>query len=158
MEPRTVAGSLVRTVGAPPNEEATVPALDHPTDPAVEAPTEDPGVPDDRNEVHLIGRVSGRPERRTLPSGDELVALRVVVRRPASGVDTLDVAVGPAPPAGARRRAGQVGRRLLATADRLEDGERIEVTGALRRRWWGSGGGRQSRVEVRAGTLTRAPD
>jgi single-strand DNA-binding protein len=107
-------------------------------------------TPEDRNEVRLVGRVSGTPERRSLPSGDELVSLRVVVNRRPSGVDTLDVAVGPAPPSGARPREGQVGRRLLATAERLEPGDRVEVRGSLHRRWWGSGGVRQSRVEVRA--------
>jgi single-strand DNA-binding protein len=107
----------------------------------------------DRNEVRLVGRVSGAPERRSLPSGDELVSLRVVVSRHPSGVDTLDVAVGPAPPSGARPRDGQVGRRLLASAERLEPGDRVEVRGSLRRRWWGTGGVRQSRVEVRAEEL-----
>jgi single-strand DNA-binding protein len=108
---------------------------------------------EDRNEVRLVGRVSGAPERRSLPSGDELVSLRVVVGRRPSGVDTLDVAVGPAPPSGARPREGQVGRRLLASAERLEPGDRVEVRGSLRRRWWGTGGVRQSRVEVRAEEL-----
>jgi single-strand DNA-binding protein len=104
----------------------------------------------DRNEVELIGRVSGDPTRRSLPSGDEVVHLRVVVRRTHQGVDTLDVTVGPAPPAGARRRPGQSGRRLLGTAERLSDGDRVRIEGELRRRWWGAGGHRQSRVEVRA--------
>jgi single-strand DNA-binding protein len=135
-----------------------MPALDL-TDQGPDQLTDDQDRSDlDHNEVRLVGRVSGRPERRTLPSGDELVALRVVVRRPGPGVDTLDVAIGPAPPAGARPRAGQVGRRLLAAADRFEDGERIEVSGSLRRRWWGSGGARQSRVEVRAAALRRPED
>jgi single-strand DNA-binding protein len=111
------------------------------------------GAVEDRNEVRLVGRVSGAPERRSLPSGDELVSLRVVVSRRPSGVDTLDVAVGPAPPSGSRPREGQVGRRLLASAERLEPGDRVEVRGSLRRRWWGTGGVRQSRVEVRAEEL-----
>jgi single-strand DNA-binding protein len=135
--------------------------------PATAAPAGEPGeagagvdaietadvLAEDRNEVRLVGRVSGAPERRSLPSGDELVSLRVVVGRRPSGVDTLDVAVGPAPPSGARPREGQVGRRLLASAERLEPGDRVEVRGSLRRRWWGTGGVRQSRVEVRAEEL-----
>jgi single-strand DNA-binding protein len=119
----------------------------------------DGGPPPDRNEVLLAGRVSGAPERRALPSGDELVGFRLVVRRAADGgdgVDTLDVAVGPAPAPGRRPSAGQVGRRLLADAERLEDGALVEVIGELRRRWWGSSGGvRQSRVEVRARSIDR---
>jgi single-strand DNA-binding protein len=110
----------------------------------------------DRNEVELVGRVSGDPTRRTLPSGDEVVQLRVVVRRDHQGVDTLDVTCGPAPPAGARRRPGQSGRRLLSSAERLSDGDRVRIVGELRRRWWGSGGHRQSRVEVRAHHLVAA--
>ena len=118
--------------------------------------TDDPGpspMPD-RNEVLLVGRISGTPERRALPSGDELVGFRLVVRRAAAGVDTFDVSVGPAPAPGRRPRGTQVGRRLLADAERLEDGARVEVLGELRRRWWGSGGVRQSRVEVRAHRLS----
>jgi len=53
------------------------------------------------NEVRLVGRVSGAPQERQLPSGDSLVAWRVVVARPeaerrspaggrAATVDTLD--------------------------------------------------------------------
>jgi single-strand DNA-binding protein len=118
----------------------------------------DPSPLPDRNAVLLVGRVSGAPERRSLPSGDELVGFRLVVRRAADGdegVDTLDVAVGPAPAPGRRPSAGQVGRRLLADAERLEDGARVEVLGELRRRWWGSGRVRQSRVEVRAHAIDR---
>jgi single-strand DNA-binding protein len=106
--------------------------------------------PIDRNEVQLVGRVSSPPTRRTLPSGDEVVQLRVVVRRAHEGVDTLDVTVGPAPPSGARRRPGQTGRRLLGAAEQVADGARVRIEGELRRRWWGSGRVRQSRVEVRA--------
>ncbi|MFZ0324987.1 MAG: single-stranded DNA-binding protein, partial [Actinomycetes bacterium] len=50
-----------------------------------------------RNEVHLIGRLASEPVSTTLPSGDVVVSLRVVVdrdrrsRRPPS-VDTVDCA------------------------------------------------------------------
>jgi single-strand DNA-binding protein len=124
----------------------------HQMDPA--EPT-GPDEPTDRNEVRVVGRVSGSPARRSLPSGDELVTFRLVVRREPSGADTFDVAVGPAPPAGVRRRAGQTGRRLLATAAALDEDERVEVAGVLRRRWWGAGATRQSRVEIRAEALHR---
>lgn len=102
------------------------------------------------NEARLVGRLSGAPERRTLPSGDEVVSLRVVVPRPGGGSDTLPVQFGPAPAAGRRRGIGQVGRRALGAVDRLEDGTRIEVVGAVRRRWWGGPDGRRSRIEVLA--------
>lgn len=107
----------------------------------------------DRNEVHLLGKVSGDPARRTLPSGDEIISLRVVVRRPTGGQDTVPVQLGPAPAAGSRRAAHHVGRRQLRQAERLEDGDRVAVAGVLRRRWWDAGGARRSRIEVAAHTV-----
>lgn len=106
---------------------------------------------EDVNAVRLRGRLSSTPERRVLPSGDEVVNLRVVVRRPdASAVDAVDISVGPAPGAGGRARPGEVGRRQLAAAERLAVDQRVEVVGELRRRWWEAGGARRSRLEVRA--------
>lgn len=108
----------------------------------------------DVNAVRLRGRLSSGPERRTLPSGDEVVGLRVVVRRPDGGsVDAIDVSLGPGPSTGARRRPGQVGRRALAAAERLDVDQRVEVVGELRRRWWDAGGARRSRLEVRASAI-----
>ncbi len=117
------------------------------------------------NEVHLVGRVSAEPETRTLPSGDEVVLLRIVVgRRPTrsrapvkrladggagagpstrSGVDTIDVACWGA---GVRR-----------TALRLHAGQPIEVLGALRRRFYRAGSTTQSRYEVEATRVRRKP-
>jgi single-strand DNA-binding protein len=108
--------------------------------------------PPSRNEVTLLGRVSGVPEERELPSGDVLVAFRVVVDRPAPRrpsppgvrpptIDTLDcVAWG----AAARRSA-----RALA------DGDVVSVEGALRRRFWRAGAGANSRTEVEVERLRR---
>ncbi len=105
-----------------------------------------------RNEVRLVGRVSGTPEQRELPSGDSLVAWRVVVDRPPGGrtppagvrattVDTLDcVAWTP----GLRR-----------TARALADGDVVEVTGSLRRRFWRAGAGAASRTEVEVAAVRR---
>jgi len=110
--------------------------------------------PMSRNEVVLVGRVSGVPEERELPSGDVLVSWRVVVTRPAAGrrpppgvrpitVDTLDcVAWG----AGVRR-----------SAQSLMDGDVVEVTGALRRRFWRVGAGAASRCEVEVARVVRRP-
>ena len=77
------------------------------------------------NSVELTWRVSGDPESRTLPSGDELVTMRLVVARAAGEpVDTIDLACW----SGRARRA----------AGRLGDGDRVRVTGSLRRRCcWG---------------------
>ena len=94
--------------------------------------------------MHLVGRVSGEVTQRTMPSGDPLVSLRVVTRRSSGGttrVDTIDVAVWTARP--------------RATAVKLADGDRVEVTGALRRRFFRTGAGSASRYEVEAITLRR---
>ena len=103
------------------------------------------------NEVRLVGRVSGDPAHRTLPSQDELVTFRLVVSRPPAprrtgdarspSVDTIDVACWSAR---TRRRAGS-----------LTPGDVVEVTGALRRRFWRAGAGAVSRCEVEALRIDR---
>ncbi len=104
---------------------------------------------DARNEVLVVGRVSGSPQERELPSGDLLVSWRVVVDRPVrtvpgvrtATVDTVDcIAWAP----GLRR-----------TARGLTDGDVVQVEGALRRRFWRVGGGAASRCEVEASALRR---
>jgi single-strand DNA-binding protein len=91
------------------------------------------------NEVRLVGRLSRDPELRTLPSGDALWTFRVVVPRPDPGpsravVDALDCSVWSGRP-----------RRTVAT---WRAGDLVEVTGAVRRRFFRAGGGAVSRVEI----------
>ena len=92
------------------------------------------------NEVRLVGRVSQAPEERILPSGDVLWTFRVVVprvpTRPGSRqtVDALECAVW----------GGRV-RRSVAT---WAEGDLVEVSGSLRRRFFRAGGAAASRVEV----------
>jgi single-strand DNA-binding protein len=102
------------------------------------------------NEVHLVGRLAADPVRRQLPSGDVLVQFRVIVDRGpglrAAGrrtptVDTLDCT--------AWRK--DVQRSLGSYAA----GDVVEITGALRRRFWRSPGGPASRSEVEATRLRR---
>ncbi|GAA4122291.1 hypothetical protein GCM10022415_26150 [Knoellia locipacati] len=94
------------------------------------------------NSVELAGRVSGEPESRVLPSGDDLVTLRLVVARPAGGpVDTIDLACW--------------SRSARRSAARLTDGDHVHVTGALRRRFFRTPGGAASRYEVEVATLSR---
>jgi single-strand DNA-binding protein len=99
------------------------------------------------NEVRLVGRVSGAPESKELPSGDVVVQLRVVVGRPPSErktqVDTIDVSCW-TPTA---RRA----------ALRQREGDVVEVSGALRRRFYRAGATTQSRYDVEAVTVRRHP-
>ena len=106
-----------------------------------------------RNDVVLAGRLPAAAEERTLPSGDVLVSFRVVVARPpgrvaARGpvVDTIDCVAW----------QGAVRRTVLGWAA----GDAVEVTGALRRRFWRAGGGAASRTEVevlKARRVAKAP-
>jgi single-strand DNA-binding protein len=105
------------------------------------------------NEVRLRGRLSGTPERRQLPSGDEVVRLRLVLARGDGVTDAIPVQVGPAPGPGRRARNGQTGRRALTDAERLLPGSWVSVEGRLQRRWWQAGGGRRSQLEVVATAL-----
>lgn len=99
------------------------------------------------NEVTLVGRVSAAPERRDLPSGDQLVTLRVIVDRPPQkgftrrSVDVIDVACWT--------------RRTQRAATGLEADDGVRVEGALRRRFFAAGAGRSSRYEVEASRLVR---
>jgi single-strand DNA-binding protein len=101
------------------------------------------------NEVRLVGRVAAPADTRTLPSGDVVTVLRVVVDRPPdrrrSGrtptIDTFDCAIWAA--------------RLRQRAERLEPGTVVEVDGALRRRFWRSPAGPASRYEVEVSRITR---
>lgn len=116
------------------------------------AQVEDGAGPEYRNEVVLVGRVSGVPEERELPSGDLLVAWRVVVdrpepRRPARPgsrtptIDTLDCVGWTA--------------RVRRTARGLADGDVVAVEGTLRRRFWRGGAGANSRTEVEVESVRR---
>jgi len=106
-----------------------------------------PDVVDDQgecaNEVRLRGRLAAAPRLRELPSGDTVWNLRVVVERPPlppgkdrprQRVDSLECAVW----------AG----RLKKQVEKWEAGDVVDVTGALRRRFFRAGGTTASRVEV----------
>jgi len=91
------------------------------------------------NEVRLVGRLSRDPEQRVLPSGDTMWTFAVVVPRAAGSrgrqrVDTLDCAVW--------------GGRVRASVVSWAADDVVEVIGAVRKRFYSSGGGPASRVEV----------
>lgn len=90
------------------------------------------------NEVRLVGRVSGAPTEKELPSGDRLWTFRVVVPRAnprgRQRVDALECAAW----------SGRT-RRSVA---RWGDGDLVEVHGALCRRFYRANGATGSRVEV----------
>ena len=106
-------------------------------------------APEAVNEVRIIGRVSQQPEERVLPSGDVVWTFRVVVPRPAGRartrqqVDALECAAWSA-------RA----RRSVST---WGTDDVVEVSGAVRRRFYRAGEGAVSRFEVEmvAGRIIR---
>lgn len=103
------------------------------------AETDADGTADEVNRVELEGRLPAVAESRTLPSGDQIVTFRVVVRRapgsPAGAtVDTLDCVAW----------SRGLGERVL----RWPAGSRVAVEGSLRRRFWRTPAGVASRTEV----------
>lgn len=94
------------------------------------------------NEVLLRGRVSGEPLEKELPSGDRVVEFRIVIpRRTRDGVDTLDIAAWTAK----TRRTGLT----------LKDEEWVEISGAIRRRFWQGPSGLASRWQIEASAISR---
>lgn len=97
---------------------------------------------DSLNEVLLRGRVSGEPHEKELPSGDRVVEFRIVIPRiTREGVDTLDIAAWTSK----ARRTG-----LTLKAD-----EWVEVSGAIRRRFWQAPTGLASRWQIEASAISR---
>lgn len=105
-----------------------------------------------RNEVELVGRLAAPAQERVLPSGDTLVSWRLIVDRPpgqrplpegarATTVDTIDCVAWSAKP--------------QRSAQRLEPGDVVAVSGALRRRFWRTGAGAASRCEVEVAVVRR---
>lgn len=121
-------------------------------------PEQSPSV----NEVHLLGRLAGKPVRRELPSGDVMVSFRLVVPRPRSSRSSRSAGRGGG--AGSSRSPTvdtidcvTFRRDIQRRVERMPDGVRIEVRGALRRRFWRAGGGAVSRSEVEVVQVRRAP-
>jgi single-strand DNA-binding protein len=98
------------------------------------------------NRVNVTGRVSSAALSRTMPSGDEMVTWRVVVDRPPGrghgpAFDVVDCVAW-----GARVRRAVLGWSV---------GDIVALDGALRRRFWRSPGGLQSRCEIEVRTARR---
>ncbi len=94
-----------------------------------------------RNDVVLRGRVAAPVDERQLPSGDTIVTARLIVDRDAAAltrssqrVDTIDCVAW-------LRKAQRSMRAWRA-------GEHVEVSGAIRRRFFRGVDGPVSRVEV----------
>lgn len=101
------------------------------------------------NLVRLVGRVSGAPVSRILPSGDEMWTFRVVVPRPErdrrgrAQVDALECSAW--------------SPRSRRSVRSWREDDIVSVEGRLRRRFFAAGAARQSRVDVemRRGRLIR---
>ncbi len=93
------------------------------------------------NEVRLVGRMSGEPEERVLPSGDQVVVFRLVVARDDGRPDTIDCAAF----------RGDVRRKLRGWVP----GDHVELEGALRRRFYRAAGAPASRYEVEVRSAVR---
>ena len=104
-----------------------------------------------RNEVVLIGRVTSLPEERVLPSGDTICSFRVTVDRDTAdgGFDVVDCTAWTA--------------RTRKTAAAWQHHDVVQITGALRRRFYRAAAGVSSAcgVEVlsarRVATAPRRP-
>ena len=92
------------------------------------------------NVVVLIGRLARPAEARQLPSGDRMVAYEVTVDRPGERAETVQVVWVGAP---------------ASAADHDVD-ERMVVVGRVRRRFFRTGAGTQSRTEVVAEAVVNA--
>lgn len=108
------------------------------------------GMPDPENHVVLRGRVADLAESRILPSGDEIASFRLIVdrsrtarRRSRQLVDTFDCSAWTA--------------KLRGQSLRLKPGDRVEVTGELRRLFSRQGPGVSSRVFVDLGSVKKLP-
>ena len=86
------------------------------------------------NVVVVRGRLSKAAEEKVLGSGTRLVTLELTASRPGERADSVPVAWMGAP----------------ASAARLGAGDEVLVVGRVRRRFFRTGGGTQSRTEVQA--------
>lgn len=102
------------------------------------------------SDVRLVGRLGRQVDQRTLPSGDEITVFSIVIDRPPrerrgrTHVDTI----------------GCVTSRRSVTAGAVgwQAGQWVEATGVLRRRFWRSGSGLGSAMEVDVRHMRRVRD
>ncbi len=148
------ATARTRSVSSDDDSVAAAPAATRPASPAATGPASPAATGTEaRNEVSLRARVAAPPDERTLPSGDSLMTARLIVNRDAAAlqrssqrVDTLDCVAWKA--------------RVHRTMRSWQAGDEVEVSGAIRRRFFRGAAGPVSRVEVEireAKRIARAP-
>ncbi|MFZ5848707.1 MAG: single-stranded DNA-binding protein [Actinomycetota bacterium] len=97
---------------------------------------------EERNAVCLIGRVSSTPLERELPSGDRVVVFRLVMARGRTAMTARSKQVSDWVDCAAW------GSRVRRSVACWQVGDRVELEGALRRRFFRDGGGATTRLEV----------
>jgi len=94
------------------------------------------------NDLLLRGRVAAQAIEKELPSGDKVVEFRLIVSRlERGGVDTLDIAAWSS--------------KMRRSALTLKEGEWIEISGSIHRRFWSGPIGVASRWQVEAAEIAR---
>jgi single-strand DNA-binding protein len=94
------------------------------------------------NDLLLRGRVAAQAIEKELPSGDKVVEFRLIVSRlERGGVDTLDIAAWSS--------------KMRRSALTLKEGEWIEISGSIHRRFWSGPTGVASRWQVEAAEIAR---
>ncbi len=101
--------------------------------------------------VTIQGRLGTRVDRRELPSGDEVTVFTVVVDRLGRDIAKTGARPATVDAISCQTFRAPVARRLAA----LEAGQWIRVEGTLRRRFWRSGTGLGSAMEVDVVRLER---
>lgn len=107
-----------------------------------------------QNQVILQGRISGKPERKKLPSGDTIVQFRLIVDRKTGlksksksadkkkrQVDTIDIGVWK--------------KKLQIKALSLVPEQFAKVEGAIRRNFWTTPAGLASRYQIDAEVIEK---
>jgi single-strand DNA-binding protein len=108
------------------------------------------------NEVLLQGRISSLLTEKSLPSGDVVLEMRIVVERPRRKQSAKSVAGGEEPGVDSKRARREVDSIDLAMwspksqrqARKLAVGDWVQCKGAIRRRFWRSANGLASRWQI----------
>lgn len=105
------------------------------------------------NTVELVGELAAPAEVRQLPNGDEVVGCRLVVRTESISYGRGSKAVAPvrSDSIDCAASAGALRKRLLS----YQAGDVLELSGALRHRYWRGAGGLNSRYEVEVNAVRR---
>lgn len=98
------------------------------------------------NDVRLVGRLTGQPALVELPSGDALVTFRISVPRSSTGGGAGQPAAKRVDSVPCTAWSPRLRRSILT----WRAGDLVEVSGAVRCRFFQAGGATRSRVEVEA--------